>query len=390
MSSPARVPRSRFADGALVVLFLTAISAPLIGSMLGLDFGRLKENRTRAPRPELKLQRQELAEFPGRFEAYFNDSFGFRDQLIRWNNRAKVSLLGISTSSLVMIGKRGWLFFLYDHAIDDLRRTHPLTRKQLAQWAKTLEERREWLAQRGIHYVFMFAPNKHSIYPEYVTGKYKHATRPTRYDQFIRYMRDHTQVEIVDLRAPLLKAKADDERLYFRRDTHWNDRGAFVGYQTIMETLARWDPQLRPRPRSEFRTTRLVWSNPDLAVMLGLGEEMPDRDFRLEPRSGWRAHPAKLEPGVTADPSHLPEPIARECDNPELPRAVIFRDSFSIFLIPFLSEHFARSLYLWHCTFDPVIIERERPQVVIEEYIERRLWGPPPVSGLAESMIARK
>jgi hypothetical protein len=59
-------------------------------------------------------------------------------------------------------------------------------------------------------------------------------------------------------------------------------------------------------------------------------------------------------------------------------------------LIPLLSEHFSRSLYLWHCPFDPAIIEREHPQVVIEEAVERRLWAPPPVPGLPEAMIARK
>jgi hypothetical protein len=41
-------------------------------------------------------------------------------------------------------------------------------------------------------------------------------------------------------------------------------------------------------------------------------------------------------------------------------------------------------------TFDPAIIERERPQVVIEEYVERSLWRNPPVSGLATPRMARK
>jgi hypothetical protein len=353
------------------------------------DFSRLAENRPRAPRPTLRLERQALAAFPAQFEAYFNDAFAFRDGLIGWNNRAKVALLGVSPSSLVMIGKRGWLYYTAERAIDDLRHTHPLTTEELAQWASALEERREWLARRGIHYVFLLAANKHTIYPEFVAGRYEHLTPDTRYDRFLRYMRQHTKVELVDLREPLLKTKSE-ARVYFRRDTHWNDRGAYVGYQTIMGALGRWFPELWPVPRTSFRPVRVVRPNPDLSLMLGLGEEMPDRDIALQPLFARRAHAADPGLGPTIDATPLTQPVAMECDDPDLPRAVIFRDSFSMFLIPFLSEHFARSLYLWHCTFDPAIIERERPQVVIEEYIERSLWRNPPVSGLATSRMARK
>ncbi len=42
-----------------------------------------------------------------------------------------------------------------------------------------------------------------------------------------------------------------------------------------------------------------------------------------------------------------------------LPRAVVLRDSFAGALIPFLSEHFARVLYLFTEDLDPVVVERD-------------------------------
>ena len=117
-------------------------------------------------RPELKLERGDLAEFPAQFEAYYNDAFGLRDPLIRGNNLARVSLLGVSTSSKVMIGKRGWLYYAAEGAVDDLGAVIPC-REELERWARALEERRDWLARRGIRYLVMFAPNKHTIYPEF-------------------------------------------------------------------------------------------------------------------------------------------------------------------------------------------------------------------------------
>src|SRR3954469_23230695 len=146
MSPPRNRSGARVGDVAIVVLFLGAISLPLVMATLGLDFNGMAENRARAPRPEFKLDGETLAQFPGKFEAYFNDAFGLRDQLIRWNNLTRVSLLRVSPSSKVLIGDRGWLFYAAEGAIDDLRHNHPLTGQELERWRRALEERRDWLA----------------------------------------------------------------------------------------------------------------------------------------------------------------------------------------------------------------------------------------------------
>ena len=54
-------------------------------------------------------------------------------------------------------------------------------------------------------------------------------------------------------------------------------------------------------------------------------------------------------------------------------RAVVFRDSFGSALIPFLSEHFSRAVYLWQYNVDPDVVLAEHPDVVIQEWVGRRL-----------------
>jgi hypothetical protein len=49
----------------------------------------------------------------------------------------------------------------------------------------------------------------------------------------------------------------------------------------------------------------------------------------------------------------------------------MLRDSFTSHLAPFVSEHFRRAVYLWQRSFDYEVIEREKPDVVIEEFGER-------------------
>jgi hypothetical protein len=64
------------------------------------------------------------------------------------------------------------------------------------------------------------------------------------------------------------------------------------------------------------------------------------------------------------------------CDRPGLPRAVVYRDSMAIPLIPLLSENFGRAVYVSNRRLDPRLIEQERPDVVIEELVERSLLAP--------------
>ena len=64
------------------------------------------------------------------------------------------------------------------------------------------------------------------------------------------------------------------------------------------------------------------------------------------------------------------------CDRANLPRAVMYRDSMAIPLIPLLSENFSRIVYVNGRQLDPVLIAREKPDVVIEQMVERAMLSP--------------
>ena len=52
-------------------------------------------------------------------------------------------------------------------------------------------------------------------------------------------------------------------------------------------------------------------------------------------------------------------------------KAIVFRDSFAINWYPFLGQNFGEVLYLWQYDWNRPLIERERPDVVIDEITER-------------------
>ena len=61
------------------------------------------------------------------------------------------------------------------------------------------------------------------------------------------------------------------------------------------------------------------------------------------------------------------------CNRPSLPHVVMYRDSMAIPLIPLLSENFSRIVYVSAPPLDPALVLREKPDVVIEQRVERSL-----------------
>ena len=361
---------SRRADAAVIVLFLAIISVPGLGLLLGADRAQVSEAEMRrlTDFPQWSWQRDAIATWPDRFQRYFNDHFAFRNALIHLQAAVLWHGLHTSSSETVIAGKGDWLFYADDGGIQDYVQAEPLTQAQLQQWQRILERARDWLASRGTRFLFVIAPDKQMIYPELMPTTLHRLHDEYHADQLLAYMRAHSTVETLDLRPALLDAKSG-ELLYHHYDTHWNDRGALIAYQQIAGRLQRWFPAIMPLQRADFITSPTAPSG-DKTTMLGLVDGGKVAMPGLVPRRGWSssvvypAHP---------DPYGEDGTVITETRPGTGLRAVMFRDSFASRLIPYLSEDFSRILYQWQNDFDPELIRRENPDVVIQEMVGRHL-----------------
>jgi hypothetical protein len=352
----------------IVVIFLAALSLPLTGMVLNLDRDAPSgENRTLAAWPQFQWDAASLRALPEQLTRYFEDHFAFRVRLVRWQAIVRLQALGVSPSASVIKGRDGWLFYADDGAMEDYAEALPFTGAELELWRHTLQDTSDWLRAQGIVYLFVIPPDKHVIYPEYMPDTIRRAAI-SRIDQLVSDLRQHSTVRVVDLRPALLAAKGR-ERLYHRTDTHWNDRGAFVGYQGIVDALTEEIPGLQSASRSAFESRVVPSAGLDLAGMLGLTDVLREDDLVLVPR---RPATARI-----LEPQHpnrrlTHARIVTEAPNSG-PRAVVFMDSFGPALVPFLSEDFSRVVYLWQDNVDPQVVHQERPQVVIQEWVGRAL-----------------
>jgi hypothetical protein len=339
------------------------------------------ENRDLAPRPARPDTWAAWREFPAAATHYFEDHFGLRARLVRWQALLRLRLLGSSASPDVIVGKDGWLFYAGDGAAEDMASAVPFTRAELERWRTTLEHTRDWMEAHGAAYVFVLAPDKHAIYPEQLPPSIQRVGSDTRTDALVNYLREQrSTVPVLDLRGPLMAAKAK-ERIYHRTDTHWNDRGAFAASQAIWHRLApRAGAPGSGRGHEAFAEQAVTVPGLDLAGMLGVAGAVTESDLRLVPRVPPRAR--VVEP-ARPDARLMDARLVTEQADRTLPRAVVFRDSFGSALVPFLSEHFSRAVYLWQYNVDPDVVLAERPQVVIQEWVGRRLGTMPPYDPFA-------
>ncbi len=357
------MPR-KVADAILVGLFLAGLAAVATVSLA----------RAAADRAGLfTALQQPWRVLPARVEQHFADHLAGRDALVAWHARVKADWLGASPNPKVWLGRGGWLFF--NHAAEGgfVRPHDPALPARLDRWAEALFARRAWLADRGVRYLVVAAPDKQSVYPEFLP-RLARRRGPTPLDELLARCRRDPELCVLDLRDALRSARPAGP-LYRLTDSHWTPAGVYTGYAATVRALARWYPALAPLPPDSFAVRPDRFAGGDLARLLGLRltEDVP----RLERLTPARARP--VDEVIDAKPEPLlahVRPRAWANDEPGLPRVLLLGDSFADdAFCELLAEHCGRLVRVGSYQGQEGLVGRERPDVVIGQFVERMLEG---------------
>jgi hypothetical protein len=373
---------NRLTDLAILLLFLVSIFGPMGLFLLqkNVQYSEI-EKRKLHPFPLLSA-RQSITEFSRAFDSYFQDHFGLREWLIHRYQRELSKRFDISSGSDVFEGRDGWLFYAGDDVLKDLKGQITFSNQEKQQFWQTLAAKKKWFAQQGTSYILLVAPNKQSIYPEYLPRHYQQLKQPSRLDDLLSSVNNPAERGLLDLRSRLIREKST-YRLYDRSDTHWNAQGAYLAYQEIMNQVQTLFPGFTGSRGFDFLPDWKNGEGGDLALMIGqrtsIIEQRPIIDLR-----DFKAVEQKLS-GPTADLFALPQlhPGLTQNSGGQL-RVLVLHDSFFNKLKPFISESFGDVLYLWQY-YDlqsltymnkqrlAAVIKTFKPNLVIEEVVERQL-----------------
>lgn len=168
-------------------------------------------------------------------DSYMNTKFGFRNKLVNLYNEIKYNVFTESGNVEVIVGQDGWLF--YTGALHDYTGTDKLSDIQIDKIVKILSMVQNKVESSGSKFIFVSAPNKMEIYGEYMPYYHIEDTEPGNYEKLFAEL-ENSEVTFVDLKKVFKEEKEiSDYRLYYKGDSHWNEVGAFVAYESIMEEL---------------------------------------------------------------------------------------------------------------------------------------------------------
>ncbi len=350
-----------FLNFITVALFLLICAFPIYGLLFPGANDDAGENRT-------------LAAWPGSFdpsgiEDWFNDHFAFRGAMTSLYNRLNAST-GAEIINNVAIGQDGWLFYTNDGSLEDMKREIHFTDEELAGICETQQGVKDYLEAQGIAYYLMICPDKHTVYPEYLPESLQGYTGQSRFDGLLAALTARTDVPVIDTRQAVIDEKAN-HTVFFKTDTHWNEYGAFAGYTQLIERVAEDYPNVRIVTRDDCTVTENPdWQEGDMAGFIGQEDALKDTEVTFTVNGSNLVLRKTKYPEVNDDPERQIIQLVNP-DHPELPSAVIFRDSFCRMLYPMLADSFSKVTFIWTGDVLDYVIQGERPDIIIMEHVER-------------------
>lgn len=355
----------------IIFIFIVLISTPLLKmTFLPAEPEEKDKFTEQAPRPSFDFTH--IVQYSKDYSRYFDQNFGYRHELIFLNSYYKLKLFRSSGKpERVAIGKDHWLYYVNHGNWGDYQNLSLFTDDELEHIRHNLEELQQWHENRGIAFYLVILPNKANIYPEYLPWSIQLKNKTSRIEQLKNYLARHSRFHIIDVMPALLKAKKDAE-VYFRNDTHWNSIGGFIGTQIVLDSLQDRFPQIPIPDSRDYENQYLNTGDPDLARHLGL-------EYVLQ---NWQWVPVKKVPALHYEvPSReymtqykLMPTVTTRVDNPELPRIVVYRDSFFGLMQPYFSESFRECILVWSTDITREVVESEKPDIVLFELIEGRIF----------------
>lgn len=304
-----------------------------------------------------------------RLDPYINNAFGFRGAVLA-AHRSYVRFIGDTQSQLAIRGENGSLFLNDEHALE--QSIGQLVRPEAVEGSLAFARRMDaYMTAHGGRFVMLIPPNGATTNAEYLPAYARRLRKsPTEYDLLAERMKA-AGLTFVDMRPILAEAKKSGP-VHWRYDTHWNQRGALLGFNAAMAAAGR--PDLEVSPQDAYGPPQPRRYGDLLRVSGAPVPDPPDVEF---PPKAPMAKPVdpKLVDGIMkpVPPTEPFVPYVIDTGHAG-PRIMVIGDSFSQGPWQGLGTYRA-SAYAWmhhrYCRFDMGAVARFKPDILIYAPTER-------------------
>lgn len=295
----------------------------------------------------------------------------------------------VSADQWQLIAGGNYQFHL-QYTLDDYLRKNTYSASMLSRLTDKLAKRVENLQNVSpeSEIIYMIVPSPASTYPETMPKSYTPNNGPSRLEQVTEAI-TNAGIKVIDLRDAFAEHKNDEYKLYWKTDSHWSEYGAYIAYKELFDYISVKHPESAPRDFDEFIWKEDFYYGGDMAHYLeyygsnGYNDSnTPMREYNVLRVPGFEMPSAIASIDRYVSDMRLTYNTrtvqnARNIDTkrPELPSAIVMRDSYSTQMYDILAERFDKTWYkgMWDFGFSENEIKQKQPDYIIYIIVERNI-----------------
>ncbi len=257
----------------------------------------------------------------------------------------------------VIIAREGWLFLYGENEIECYQGTNILSDEDTNHYINITNQLQSLCQAKGKELYIYIAPNKSSVYPQYMPTV-DVATSYRRIQQLYDKMHEGSTVPFIYPLIEELQA-ANQYRVYYKYDTHWNHLGALYGTNALYASMGveQTDP-------SAWIVGQQDAEKYELYTLMGI----PDANFThddVELTMDYR-------PDVTVNGLNMESKVCHTTSNgANQKKLCVLGDSFRVNMMPYLSKDFTQCTFAHRDYMGEVKSDIRNADIIVIEAVER-------------------
>lgn len=352
------------------VCFILMITVPLITINLKKNTVSTAENRTLAQQPSVYTEDGVLnSNFNTEFETWVNDNIGFRSSMVVANARIQYHMFDVlANNSNMYLGPNGEFNYATDEMLRDYQHLNCYADEQLLQIADAYQKLQDYTDKNDTQLYLFQCWDKHSIYPEYFPTTVEQAGELSKTDKVIDAIKNNTSVDVISTKQVLIDGKSNYQTYSKWGDaTHWTQRGAYIGYQTLMSAINEKNAnQYKVLQEDDYN---IALTDQGSTLFGGIHKEDLLENFEIKnPKAVLTNDKLTLYGGIQGHSYYTNDSVSNDT------RVLIMGDSYiDSFIIDDIAESFHETIMLWGDYDGDIgnILQTYNPDILVIENAER-------------------
>jgi hypothetical protein len=356
---------------------------PLILSLNGVSYASLNDNRSVKILPTIHWQKifdqegigsiayafyHNVKLFKADLEDYLIQNMPFRLYGFQLYKKIKSQLNAQILPDKVVKAEEDWYFMgnSFSNVVLGSKGFINFSNIELELFEKEINSRLAYCDSLGIKYYLAIAPNKHTYYGNFLPIQQNN--KLTRFQQILEL---NNKYPIINLGEHFINYK--DSLVYHKYDSHWNSLGAYSAYQTLIQYLGNDFPNITNLQFDQLKCTKPKYIYKDLLKLLH--DDKHIAQYHYTPKTP-KSYQIDIVEKFDLPQNHWLAPKLYEMhfiNESQENKILFFRDSYMDALMPFINESFGYTYYYWVRQFNKDLIEKYKPQIVIDQIVERNL-----------------